>query len=189
MTEAKNDWIQTYSGKQFFPLAPTIESIDLQDIAHALSNICRFTGHTKTFYNVAQHSILVSLNVSKSAALWGLMHDAAEAYIGDLSRPLKKCFRFLMGRIVDDVEDKIASVIRDRFEIFYDEEIHAEVKRADNLLLATESRDFMSPTHPEWKYASGNGFEVLPEQIIPWSPGRSCYEFTKRFNFLMEKNQ
>ena len=180
----RGDWMQTKSGKRFYPIDPRAEDVELVDIAHALSMICRFTGHTKTHYSVAQHSVLVSQNVSQRAALWGLLHDAAEAYIGDLSRPLKRCLKELFGTAVKDIEDKISDVIVRRFLVIRDEKIDAEVKRADDLLLVTEARDFMAPLASGWRHVPENGFAILPERISPWTPVMASYEFMKRFHQL-----
>jgi hypothetical protein len=81
--------ITTRSGGVFYPGNPRAEDVRLGDIAHALSQIGRFTGHTSEFYSVAQHCVLVSYLCPSEYALWGLLHDAAEAYIGDVSSPLK----------------------------------------------------------------------------------------------------
>ena len=78
----------TASGLGFDPEDPKPEAIVIEDIAHALSNICRFGGHTGSFYSVAQHSVLVSLHTNAKFARAGLMHDASEAYIGDIIRPV-----------------------------------------------------------------------------------------------------
>jgi hypothetical protein len=81
--------ITTNSGLPFYPLHPRRQDVRVADIAHALSHLCRFTGHTEVFYSVAQHSVFVSRLVPEKFALWGLLHDASEAYIGDVSSPLK----------------------------------------------------------------------------------------------------
>ncbi len=81
--------MQTFSRTMFYPLDPHPEDVHIVDIAHALANICRFGGHAKRFYSVAQHSVLVSRIVEPEDALHGLMHDAAEAYVGDVVRPIK----------------------------------------------------------------------------------------------------
>jgi hypothetical protein len=86
-------WIQTYTGGTFCPFAPRVEDLDIRDIAHHLSNESRFAGATRHFYSVAQHSLYVRQMVPKDAPveykLWALLHDAAEAYLKDLPRPIK----------------------------------------------------------------------------------------------------
>jgi hypothetical protein len=87
--EPGNDgYIVTFTGKKFWPLKPRIEDIDIIDIAHALSCQCRFTGHTRFFYSVAQHSLAVS-RLCTMHPLSGLLHDASEAYLIDLCTPMK----------------------------------------------------------------------------------------------------
>ena len=85
----KGDFIQTFTGRMFWPIDPQPDEVDIEDIAHALSNVCRFCGHTREFYSVAQHSVLVSEIVPAAFALEGLLHDATEAYISDVARPVK----------------------------------------------------------------------------------------------------
>src|SRR5271156_4912831 len=80
-------WIQTFTGKKFYPFNPKPQDIDIRDIAHALSNICRFTGHTKRFYSVAEHSRNVAKLVPAHMKLQALLHDASEAYLCDIARP------------------------------------------------------------------------------------------------------
>src|SRR4051812_44303587 len=82
--------IQTYSGKQFFPMRPIGGDIDIEDIAHALSNQCRFSGHCQRFYSVAEHSLRVAELVTPQHKLWALLHDASEAYLVDLPTPIKR---------------------------------------------------------------------------------------------------
>jgi 5'-deoxynucleotidase YfbR-like HD superfamily hydrolase len=165
-------WIQTYSGRKFYPLDPHIDSIVIQDIAHALSNICRFTGHCKEFYSVAQHSVLVSYICNEENALWGLLHDQSEAYAQDLPKPLKCSPEFATYR---EIEKRIQKAGCQRFGL--SEQEPTDVKKADILLLATEARDLMSPLHPDWK----SPVEPLPFRIEPWEPARAKTEFLKRF--------
>lgn len=117
---------------------PNKNQIDILDIAHALSMLCRFNGHCKSFYSVAQHSVLVSRLCKKEYALEGLLHDGTEAYCGDLIRPIKY---FLPEFKV--VEDKFEKVIIDAFLLNESPECWKNVKNADNIALVTEARDLV----------------------------------------------
>lgn len=105
-------WILTHSGRQFDLTSPTAAMISPVDIAHALSNLCRFNGHTRTHYSVAQHSMLVSSLVPEQHKLVALLHDATEAYIGDMTRPLKAIMPGF--RIAEEI---IWQAICDRFNL------------------------------------------------------------------------
>ena len=167
------DWIQTWTGKPFRPLNPDPGSIDIRDIAHALSLLCRFNGHCNEFYSVAQHSLIISRVVPPQHALWGLLHDAAEAYISDLPRPVKR-------QVPDFVafEDRLLECIMQRYELPWP--MPPEVKRADDVLLATEQRDLMVPPPRPW----GLPAEPLPERIVPLSAPRAEAAFLARFDEL-----
>lgn len=185
------EWIQTASGRQFWPLDPRPEDVEIEDIAHALSNICRFTGHCAHFYSVAQHSVLVAANVPSDIAIWGLLHDAAEAYIGDISRPLKRSlFARLMWKDgeagmgpVKSAEKTILEAVAVRYGIRLLTDWDS-IEKADMLLLATEARDLMEPLHPEWHHKESNGWAVLPERITPWNPDRARAVFLNTFHAL-----
>lgn len=137
-----NGAIRTYTGRAFEPLNPDPNAIVIEDIAHALANNCRFTGHVKWHYSVAQHSILVSEIVPNELALTGLLHDASEAYLSDVARPIKQQPEF--GDVYLRYEKGIEEAIAERFGIVYP--YPDEVKEADNLLLVTEARDLMYGT-------------------------------------------
>lgn len=165
-------WIQTYSGRRFNPTNPNPKSIVLQDIAHSLSMQCRFTGHCKSFYSVAQHSVYVSYICDSQDALWGLLHDASEAYLIDIPRPLKKS-----GKMDNYIEfEKIMQkAICERFGLPENEP--PSVKKADTMLLSTEARDLMQPHHPDWRQP----IEPLPFKIESWEPAKAEKMFLDRF--------
>jgi hypothetical protein len=104
------DWMQTYTGRAFWPLAPQADDIDPADIAHALSMLCRYGGHVERFYSVAEHCVLMSYAVPPGYALWALLHDATEAYMGDMVRPLKRSMPEYQA-----AEARLSAVICDRF--------------------------------------------------------------------------
>jgi hypothetical protein len=167
----KGNWIQTYSGKKIYPLDPRPEEICIEDIAHALSNICRFTGHCSEFYSVAQHSVYVSVHVSKQNALWGLLHDASEAYLCDIVRPVKNSVELIGYKAL---EHRMQSAIGEVFGL--SPVMPEEVKMYDNILLITEARD-LGMLSPEW---NNFGAEPLATKIYPQQPKdaeRSFYDW------------
>lgn len=142
-TATRGDWMQTFTGKAFYPLDPRVEDVAPADIAHALSLICRYGGHTRTFYSVAEHCVLMSHHVSPENALWALLHDATEAYVGDMVRPLKHSMPAYR-----EVEDRLMRVICDRFGLPYD--CPAEVKAADTRILVDERAALMADPPMPW---------------------------------------
>jgi len=168
------DWILTHTGKKFHPLDPDPDLIDIEDIAHSLSLLCRFNGHSHQFYSVAEHSVRLSHVVPAEDALWGLLHDAGEAYFSDLPRPIKNQFpRFR------ELEDALLEVIMERFEL--PAHMPASVKKADDILLITELRDVMPVSPVEIS------MDVTPlnEIIAPWSAGDAKRAFLSRFKDLI----
>ena len=127
--------IPTYTGKVFDPYAPDIHSICIEDIAHHLSNLCRFGGSTSRFYSVAEHSIMVSYLVHPDNAKWGLLHDASEAYVIDLPKPLKVMFPEYKA-----LETIVQQAICEKFLLQPDMPI--DVKEADLFALAREGEYF-----------------------------------------------
>lgn len=173
-----NGWIQLFTGKKFFPMNPQAEYIDIADIAHSLSNMCRFTGHSSEFYSVAQHCVLVSYQCGEHA-LQGLLHDASEAYICDVSSPIKRLKEFDSYR---DVEKQIQSTVYRKFGL--PEVEPKEVKIADIRMLATEAKYLMAPLHVDWKQPA----EPYDFEIVPLAPKEAKKLFLERFEELTCKN-
>lgn len=172
------DWMQTYTGKMFWPMDPRPEEVDIEDIAHALSNICRYGGHCTQFYSVAQHCVLVSNILTPEYKLWGLLHDAAEAYIMDVIRPIKP---FLEG--YKNIESAIEKAIAIRFGL--STEIPQEVKRADEIMLATEMQRIMVPPPQQWQLSE----KPITLFIDYWSPEEAKQRFLTEYYFLTVKRQ
>lgn len=172
---------------------PRPEDFDLHDIAHALSQICRFGGHTLRYYSAAQHSTMVG---HLSASLVGHMHDATEAYLGDMVRPLKYSMSEYLA-----VEDRMWNVICDAFDfpgvarVRVSEAVelpnrHAQmmpaiVKTCDNLALVTERRDMVAPAPAKWA-PELEALTPLPEKLIPHCPVVAEKEFLAQFWRLHE---
>lgn len=135
-------WIQTRTGLKVDPFAPDSGAIVIDDIAHALGNLCRFTGHTRQFYSVAQHSVLVSWLVPPRFAMAGLLHDAAEAYFNDLAKPVKERPEMQGYR---DAEAALMGKILHQFT--GDSVLPDAVKEADAVMLHFEAIELMGA---EW---------------------------------------
>lgn len=164
-------WIQTFSGKRFAPLNPQAASIDIKDIAHALSMQCRFNGHVLDFYSVAQHSVFVSYLCNKENRLYGLLHDSAEAYMCDLSSPLKRSGKF------DNFKEVEKNIMKTICKVFHlsENEPH-DVKEADLMMLYTEERELFNIHRADWT----KGPDV-PFKIKPFLPQEAESLFLKRF--------
>lgn len=164
-------WILTFTGKQFDLYDPDVELIDPRDIAHSLANLCRFNGHTREFYSVAQHCCLVADLVPEEDKLAALLHDGAEAYVGDMVRPLKQWMA-----AYQDVEEWIWERICTRFKL--DTELPATVRRADLIALAIERRDLMPTDSASWDCLVG--IEPAAATIRPWSPNEARLTYQQR---------
>lgn len=176
------DWIQTYTGRRFYPFESNYEDVYIEDIAHALSLVCRFGGHCKHHYSVAQHSVLVSEHCKYR--MHGLLHDAEEAYIADVCRPVKRSLRALGITALDDAASKIMMAVSRRFELEWSVEIKEDVKTADNVLLATEARDLMLPMLDGGMWTSADVFPTLDQKIVPVDPTTAERMFLHRYREL-----
>ncbi len=178
--DRRGDWFQTFTGKKFYSLDARVEDINRFDIAHALSNICRFGGHCNQFYSVAQHSCHVSDVLGAGGypqwAFVGLMHDATEAYMGDMVRPLKYSLPEYQN-----AETALWHIIALAFDLPF--VMPKQVKAVDNLLLMTERRDIVRPSGNRW-HESLEAIVPLDLVINPWSPDCAKEEFLSRLNRL-----
>jgi hypothetical protein len=154
-------WIVTYTGKKFYPLAPRIDDIDMRDIAHALSNICRFTGHCRLFYSVAQHSLLGMHYAPHWLKASMLLHDAAEAYLCDVARPVKHSPGMTAYRAA---EQRLQTLIGQRFDVSFDDPLIHEI---DDRLLMTERRDLMNDAEHSSAESLARHHPPYPEEINP----------------------
>jgi hypothetical protein len=179
-------FIQTFTGKQVNPLDMRPEDIDVKDIAHALSLTNRFTGHTILPYSVAQHSVLVANLCEPENQLWGLLHDAPEAYFADISRPVKKLLNAKTGGLLRFVEDQIMAAICQKFNLDLAEP--PNVKWADDKALANEAYSFFgnTPGYSRWHHQFHNGYEQLPYLISPTDCYEAEYDFLSTFKFLQK---
>lgn len=176
MLNIRGDWIQTATGLQFWPMSPEPGDVCIEDIAHALSMLCRFGGHCLRFYSVAEHSVLLSRAVTPENALWALLHDASEAYLVDVPRPLKP---FLHG--YREAEDKIMRAVCARFGL--QSEMPPEVKGADQRILTDEMQQNMAPPPVRWSTHS----EPIGVQLKYWSPEQARQAFLDEFRALTGK--
>lgn len=179
------DWIMTSTGRVFYPLSPNAADVEIRDIAHALAAVNRFNGHTREPYSVAQHSVLVSMEYDDGdpdRALAALLHDASEAYLCDVPRPLKLSPAFGPYRLA---EQRLQQVIFDKFglaEVAGDPVFTLHLKNVDRRMLRTEQAQLMPPP------AIGevrDDVETLPLQLSPWTALNAELAFLIRFHSLI----
>lgn len=172
--------ISTFLGNRFYPEEPRIDRVNLEDIAHGLAYQCRFNGQTRVFYSVAQHSLMVASVLPAPLHRAALLHDAAEAYLGDVVKPLK--------RLLPDfarIEDGVTALIAQAFGVDFGSgdaqapetrrAIHRAIKHADMVALATEKRDLMPHSTEAWSYLEG--IDPLPQPIAPLAPHEAKQAF------------
>ena len=165
------NWILSYTGKLFDLFGPDAEMIDPRDISHSLAHLCHFNGHTREFYSVAQHGCIFAELVPEEHKLMALLHDATEAYLGDMTRPLKQWMSDYRG-----FEDVIWMRVCERFDLALD--LPASVHHADLIALATERRDLI-PTDPAiWDCLVG--IEPMVETIRPWPAAEARLTYHQR---------
>jgi hypothetical protein len=171
--------VLTRGGRYFDLLDPRSDDVSITDIAHSLAHQCRFNGHTRDYYSVAQHCVLCSQLVAEThpeLALEALLHDAAEAYLGDIASPLKS-----MLPAVEVIEAAIMEAICESFEVAWP--LAPEVGIADRMMLAWERRDLMTEHQAVWEATLGVDLSNLP-RIVCWQPEEAAQKFLQRFDAL-----
>lgn len=165
----------TYSGYKFRLDKPNSNCYTIEDIATALSKLCRFNGHTYTFYSVAEHCYHMSYMVPREFALDALMHDATEAYIGDYPKPMK-----LAIPLIGEIEDSIMQSIAEKFGLTYP--LPPEVKEADKRMIPTEAPQLLDYyDRQEWNMADIHPYAI----ILPCWPWREAkLKFLERYSEL-----
>lgn len=163
-------YILTISGNHFDYVEMDYNVLNIEEIAHALANTCRFGGHCREYYSVAQHSVLVARYVPVDLARDALFHDAAEAYLGDMPTPLKQLlpdYKAMTDRVEYWIQKKLGINIE-----------HPEIKKADLQVLGMEKRDLMP--HDDTTWAILNDLEIPEEVITPMDP-------VDAYNYFMEE--
>lgn len=155
-----NDWIETFTGLKMYPLAPKAVQIEIADIAHALAYKCRFNGHCRAFYSVAEHSIRMYWHATTPLnKMLALLHDSAEAYLPDIPRPIKPHYPK-----VNKIENRLLSIILTKY--IGCPELTPYISLLDAKMLATEARDLMSSGGSDWQELP----PPYPEKIKPLRP-------------------
>lgn len=194
--EREGNWMQTTTGGRFYPLDPTPEQVNIEDIANALSMQCRYNGHVNKFYSVAEHCVLLSqskavrvsqyLAEQKTDPQWALMHDAAEAYVGDMVRPLKAHISEF-----SKIEDRILLAIASAVGLpiaqgDYTNIIPEVVREADARILLDEKKVILASSLHQWDIAK-SGLEPLGDVTIEgWTPPEARVKFLERFEELFQ---
>lgn len=177
-------YIETASGKRFFIARP---EFDISDISHALAHQCRYTGHTKQFYSVAEHSVLVSRLVEDlqlGDPFEGLMHDAAEAYLADIAAPWKVLlpdYKILEARVETPLREWAGLPVN----------LSPGVKRADWLALFIEARQLMPSRAEEWIAPEGIKEQALDlhYEIRCFTPHFAKAQFRNRYLDLASRSR
>lgn len=185
--------ITTFTGRAFNLCDPTPDMVCIEDIAHHLAMVCRWAGATTDFFSVAQHSVLVSKIVPPVLQRWALLHDAAEAYVGDVTRPLKVLMRQIESSVVDrcafdQIESRIMKCVAQKFDLGWPEP--TDLKYYDDQLQNLEARMFVRHDGNLHSRTTGE-VTVLPDltaeqriptpYLVPLSPGAAELMFLARY--------
>jgi 5'-nucleotidase len=187
-------WMQTASGRKFYPLEPSPDDVELVDVAHGLAFTCRYGGHTKRYYSVAEHCVLVSEVIERDArasgmppdfvraiALEALLHDSAEAYVGDMVRPLKHQPEMIEFR---NAEARIEDCVRAAFKIESTEQSRKVIKIVDDRILVDEITALMPNPGMYLETDTLRGVEPIGVHVMGWSPEMAQRRFIERYREL-----
>lgn len=175
--------VLTNTGKMFNFKAPNLHKYDINEIAHALSNLCRFTGHTSRFYSVAQHSVAVSYIVPERLAIAALMHDASEAYLGDVASPLKALLPEYKY-----IEAQTECAIARAFAIRNLYPLHSDIKWADMVALRHEREVYLAKAKDDFDWPALVPISPNAEATIlaTYTPAMAREVFLLRYEELLE---
>lgn len=176
MSERRGGWMQTFEGRAFWPLDPHIDDLSIEDIAHHLAMQVRYCGAVRKFYSTAEHCVILSYAVPADLALAALLHDAAEAYLGDMIRPLKQEPEF--SAAYRAVEATIEPLVAERFDVPWP--WPPQVMWADSAILGDESAQDMAPPPIPWNLPN----PPLGVRVQCWSPVYAEFRFLRRFREL-----
>lgn len=179
----KDRWIQTFTGRRFSVTRADHEQVDIEDIVNATSKICRFSGNCSTFYSVAEHSVRVTRRLPPHLQLAGLLHDACEAYLSDVPKPVKDLPE-MEGYMV--VEADIMRAIEYHFGLPQNVLESDEIKQADHEMVCIEARCLMSPLRPDWPLRYLPSVPELMEFSVTggWTPPEAADKMRTMFNLL-----
>lgn len=179
MTVQLSEGIRLYSGAMFDYNHPELCLVDIEDIAHALSNVCRFAGHVSHFYSVAQHAVNASRIVDDEFAFDALMHDTAEAFTNDIPTPLKVAVPMFKA-----LEISIEAAMAERFGFRFP--LPDAVKVADLQMLKLEKESMKGTDNSEWAILDGVEADHLRPlvNLSMMSPTIAKQQFLARFEEL-----
>jgi uncharacterized protein len=179
--EGRNGYfMHTFSGTKFFPLDPRPDEINIVDIAHGLAHQCRFNGQTTRFYSVAEHAWHCSYLVPPEFAFEALLHDAAEAYVGDIIRPLKLIPD--IRAVYTPIEEAVERVIAGRYGLTYP--WPAWVKKADEMMVTAEMEQIIRSQEKGHLHDSSVAAEI---EVQCLEPVFARERFLMRFHELQEQ--
>lgn len=185
--DRKGDYIETYTGKTFYVLDPREGEVDIDDISHALSNACRFSGHTSRFFSVAEHSCntadyLLRRHANRNLALLGLFHDSSETYFVDIPRPIKPCLTNYK-----EIEEGIQTLIYGKFcKAPPNAAQYSLIKHADNVMLFAEAHNLMPSRGIGWQDYEKYIKEAQDVEIVGLNPEDAKRRFMLTYHSLLD---